>query len=447
MNYVCRFLGLVSLFLFIDLGVQAQEVSIKQVELSLIDITSSKRDKRDSQGKVYPAISVELPIAEGITFKEAIDVETRTGGYMVFVPAFTKQLTILRSNKVLCQVPFSQWGIQQLEPNNTYRVVLAVKLELDKVFKVEPATATVKVNGIYVPLDDKGMGTFACDVNKIYRYEITAPGYKSYSKSFIIGPDDDKIEPINVALERQTVPVRFYCNARNFDILLNNEFFASVGHDEEIELPEGNWNLQIVADGYETYSQFVRIAKGIEPIRVALKSSNEVSKKLRPRFSLYVGGGVAFPTEMRTNMNKENVSAYPIRVGIDADFYLNRFFTLRPGAEFMPLEGDKMKQDDKTPYLVNFFVLANCNMPLGQFNRHHFSVGAGPLVGYSRMLSENGETSSKGDESILVYGGRTEARFTINHFIFGMNIDYLRCKQAIGGKGLISLMLHTGYKF
>ena len=60
MNNVWRFIGLVSLALFIHLGAQAQEVSIKQVQQAMNDLTSSKRDLKDAQGKVCPAVSVQL---------------------------------------------------------------------------------------------------------------------------------------------------------------------------------------------------------------------------------------------------------------------------------------------------------------------------------------------------------------------------------------------------
>ena len=449
MNNVWRFIGLVSLALFIHLGVQAQEVSIKRVQLDMNNTTSSKRDLKDAQGKVCPAVSVQLSIEEGISFREAVQVEPKTGGYTVFVPAYTKQLTVLRADTVLCQVLFPQWDIQQLEPNNTYRVELAIKLDLDKVFKVEPATAQVTVDGVNVPLDKEGVGSFSCEVNKMYNYTISAPGYESFSDAFMIAPEDERVDPINVSLERQTVPVRFACNAKEFEVLLDNESWGLVGSDEAIELPAGDWELRIVADGYEAFAQSVHIEEGAAPIQVALKNSNEVSKKLRPRVSFYAGGGVGFPIEKRTEMNKDNVTAYPVRIGLDIDMFVSRFFTIRPGLEFMALLGDKMKRDDKTPYSVNVSLLANFNAPLGKFNRHHFSIGVGPIIGWAGLLDEekNTTTNSEDEDSKLLYGGRAEARVTINHFIFGMNIDYLRCDYTIGGKGMIAPMLHIGYKF
>lgn len=449
MNNVLRFIGLVSLALFIHLGVQAQEVSIKQVQQDMKNPTSSKKNLKDAQGKVCPAVIVQLLIDEGISFPEAEEVESETGSYKVFVPAYTKQLTVLRADTVLCQVLFPQWGIQQLEPNNTYRVELAIKQDLDKVFKVEPATAQVTVNGVDVPLDKEGVGTFACEVNQMYNYTISAPGYESKLGDFIIAPDADRVEPINVSLERQTVPVRFACNAKEFEVLLDNESWGLVSNDEAIELPVGDWELRIVADGYEAFMQSVHIEEGAAPIQVALKSSNEVSKKLRPRMSFYAGGGVGFPIEKRTEMNKDNVTAYPVRVGLDMDVFVSRFFIIRPGLEFMALLGDKMKRDDKTPYSFNFNLLANFNAPLGKFNRHHFSIGVGPIIGWGGLLDEekNTTTNSEEEDSKLLYGGRAEARITINHFIFGMNIDYLRCDYTIGGKGMIAPMLHIGYKF
>lgn len=448
MNNVCRFIGLL-VCLFIHLGLHAQEVSIKQVQHVANDLTSSKRDLKDSQGKVCPAVLVQLSIDEGIFFCEGVKVEPKTGGYTVFVPAYTKQLTVMQADTVLCEVIFPKWDIMQLEPNNTYSVELAVKLNLDKVFKVEPATARVEVNGEQVPLDAEGVGAFSCEVNKMYNYTISAPGYEVFSDAFMISPEDESLEPINISLERQTVPVRFYCNAKEFEVLLDNESWGLVGNDEEIELPVGNWDLRIVADGYEAKSQQVSITNGIAPIRVALQSSDQVSKKLRSRWSLFVGGGVGFPIEQRTHMNKDNVNAYPVRIGFDWDIFVNRFFTIRPGIEYMALLGDQMKQDDRTPYSLNLSVLANFNAPLGKFNRHHISVGIGPLVGFAGWLKddENASSSTDDEQSKVLYGGRVEARVTLNHIIFGMNIDYMRCDYTIGGKGLIAPMLHVGYKF
>ena len=148
-------------------------------------------------------------------------------------------------------------------------------------------------------------------------------------------------------------------------------------------------------------------------------------------------------------MNKDNVNAYPVRIGVDWDIFVNRFFTIRPGIECMALLGDQMKQDDRTPYSLNLSVLANFNAPLGKFNRHHISVGIGPLVGFAGWLKgdENASSSTDDELSEVLYGGRVEARVTLNHIIFGMNIDYMRCDNTIGGKGLIAPMLHVGYKF
>ncbi len=444
-----RFIGLLNLFLFIHPELQAQEVSIKQVRQETNDLTSSKRDLKDAQGKVCPAVLVQLSMDEGISFREAVKVESRTGGYTVFVPAYTKRLTVLKAGDVLCEVQFPQWDIAQLEPNNTYSVELSVKLDLDKVFRVEPASAKVEVNEINVPLDKDGVGTFPCEINQMYNYTISAPGYESFSDAFMISSEDDRVDPINISLERQTVPVRFYCNAKEFEVLLDNESWGLIGNDEEIDLPVGNWDLRIVADGYETQSQQVSIMEEAAPIRVALKSSNQVSNKLRPRASLFVGGGVGFPIEQRTHMNKDNVTAYPVRFGVDEDFFVNRFFTIRPGLEFMALLGGEMEQEEATPYSINVFVLANFNAPLGKFNRHHISVGIGPLIGYADWLHEKDKSAPSTDDELskVLYGGRVEARITLNHFIFGMNIDYMRCEHTIGGKGLIAPMLHVGYKF
>ena len=449
MNNICRFISLLSLFFLIHLGLHAQELSIKQVLHVPNDLTSSKRDLKDAEGKVCPAVLVQLSIEDDISFREAVNVESRTGGYTVFVPAYTKRLTVLKADSILCEVQFPQWNITQLEPNNTYSVDFSISLDLDKIFRVEPAFAKVEVNGINVPLDKNGMGVFPCEVNQMYSYTISAPGYEPFSDAFMILPEDECVDPINIFLEKETVPVRFYCNAKEFEVLLDNESWGLVRNGERIDLPLGNWILRMVADGYEEQSRKVSITKETTRISVALESSNQVSNKLRPRTSLFVSGGAGIPFEQRKNLNEENITTYPVRIGLDIDFFVSRFFTLRPGLEFMALLGEEMEIEDATPYSVNLSVLANFNVPLGKFNRHHFSIGLGPLLGLSGWLQDDKSASPSTDNELgkVLYGGRAEARITLNHFIIGINIDYMRCENIIDGDGLIAPMLHMGYKF
>ena len=180
------------------------------------------------------------------------------------------------------------------------------------------------------------------------------------------------------------------------------------------------------------------------------KTSNDVSKKLRSRVSLYVGGGLAFDFNSNTEMNKDNLRGYPIRIGIDYEKYIKRWFTFRPALEFTYFCGSDMKINDESPFMVDVPLIFSFNLPLGKFNRHHFSIGAGPMFGYASFKNSDNESNSESEENDhdILTGGRLEARCTINHFILGINIDYqYYIKKAISEKGLLVPMISMGYKF
>lgn len=80
----------------------AQNIEVKRVEVSALDYTSSKKDLKDKLGKVCPAIKVQVPGLDNLTFKEAQgEVYFNAGEYTLFVPSDTRQLTIMNGEKPL----------------------------------------------------------------------------------------------------------------------------------------------------------------------------------------------------------------------------------------------------------------------------------------------------------------------------------------------------------
>ena len=128
---------------------------------------------------------------------------------------------------------------------------------------------------------------------------------------------------------------------------------------------------------------------------------------------------------------------------------MKRWLTFRFGIEAMFLCGNDIQVDDKTPFIMDFPLMFSMNAPLGKFNRNHFSIGLGPVIGFASLLDnkENNTSSSDKDENYLLLGGRLEARFSFNHFILGVNVDYLNTEKVIGGDGIIAPMVSLGYKF
>ena len=426
-----------------------QKVTIKEVKFVASDITASKYERKDAAGNICAAVKVQIPTVTGIQFSNKVgDVQHSSGEYIVYVSPGIKTLTIADDNASLCVVDFEKVGIE-VTSKCTYQVVLTQEQALNKVFKIEPITATLSVNGQIVALGEDGVGSVECEVGKIYNYTISASGYETIEDAFMVSPEDETVEPINVTLERKMAMVKFQANVDNVEVLLDDESWGVVDNGQQIELPVGTWNVRLVADKYDDWMSKVIVTEQSNVINASLKKSEDVSKKLRSRTSFYLGGGFAFPLESRTEMNKENVKGYPVRLGLDFETYMKRWLTFRIGIEAMALCGNDIQIDDKTPFSVNIPLVFSINAPLGKFNRNHFSVGLGPVIGYASLLDdeENSSNSSSDEDKGLLLGGRLEARFSFNHFILGVNVDFLNSEKVIGGDGIIAPMVSLGYKF
>ena len=426
-----------------------QKVTIKDVKFAASDITASKYERKDAAGNICAVVKVQIPTVTGIQFSNKIgNVQHSSGEYLVYVSPGIKTLTISDDNATLCVVDFEKAGIE-VTSKCTYQVILTQEQALNKVFKIEPITATLSVNGQMVALGEDGVGSVECEVGKMYNYTISASGYETIEDAFMISPEDETVEPINITLEREMTMVKFQTNVDNVEVLLDDESWGVVDNGQQIELPVGTWNVRLVADKYDDWMSKVTVTEQSNVINASLKKSEDVSKKLRSRTSFYVGGGFAFPLESRTDMNKENVKGYPVRLGLDFETYMKRWLTFRIGVEAMVLCGNDIQIDDKTPFSVNIPLVFSINAPLGKFNRNHFSVGLGPVIGYASLLDdeENSSSSSSDEDKGLLLGGRVEARFSFNHFILGVNVDYLNSEKVIGGDGIIAPMVSLGYKF
>lgn len=456
MNSITRFFLILILFCIPSMQIFSQNITVEKIQQLNSDFTASKYARKDAQGKNCAVIKIALPSITNISFKGNVgDVKNNAGEYLVYVSPETKNLTLLKGNISACVIDFTQAGIN-IQSKHTYQVILNVEQTRDMVFHITPASATVTVNGEKLLLDNDGIGKITCKPDQMYNYTITAPNYKTIEDAFMIGNDEEDIEPINVALEHKMGQVVFNNNVKEFELFINNESFGQIKSGKQIEVPVGSCNVRIVAEKYEDWFKTIQITENGSAIEVRMEKSNDVSNKLRSRASLFAGGGLAFDFNSSTEMNKDNLRGYPIRIGIDYEKFIKRWFTFRPAIEFTYFCGPNMEIDDVSPFAIDIPLIFSFNIPLGKFNRNHFSIGAGPMFGYASFTkdSENNDNSKSTEENDndenndFLAGGRIEARVTVNHFVLGFNIDYqYYIKQKIAENGLLVPMITMGYKF
>lgn len=444
-----------------------QNVSVKEIKELTNDFSASKHERKDANGKSCALVKIAIPSLQNVTFDCNVgDVYNNAGEYSVYVAPGTKFMTISSNGKRLCTVSFINARLE-IQSKHTYQVVLDIEQTRDMVFHVEPADASVMVGNTKVPLNAEGIGKFTCKPDQLYEYTISAPNYESYNDAFMITSEDDAEEPINISLERKMGYVTFDCNAKEFEVLVDNESQGTIKKGESLSLPVGYCELRIVSDKYEDWTDRYYVSSVPSKLTVKMKKSNDVSNDMRTLTNIYIGGGMSFDFNPKIEMEKNNLRGYPIRAGIDFEFFTRPWFIIRPGFEITAYTGKDMKVNDKMPFELGVPVMFCLNAPMGRFNRHHFSIGAGIVGGYTFLDlngdKKNDETESEknpdqgegnlipdvgGDKSDYFAGLRVDARFSFNRIMVGLTLDYkYYLLRSFANNGLLSPTLTIGYKF
>lgn len=446
------------------LNLYAQDIAVKEIKELGTDFTASKFERKDHFGKSCAVIKIALPSLEGITFSNHIgEVTNKSGEYVVYVSPGTTSLCIFQDEEPICLVDFTQSNLE-IQSKHTYRVVLNVEQTREMVFHILPVDACLTVNGKVIDLDEDGMGKIVCEPETMYNYTIEAPDYISVEDAFMLDPEEGTLEPINISLDHKMGNVVFNSNVKEFEVIANNESYGIIRNGKSIQLPYGKNTVRIISDQHEDWIKDVYVKDKNSTVTVEMEKSNDVSNKLRSRTSLFVGGGFAFDFNKSIDMSNQDLRGYPIRAGLDYERFIKRWFTFRTGVGVSVLTGKDLKVNKKSPISLDIPLLFSLNIPLGKLNRHHFSIGLGPVIGYV-FLDDDDETTESTDtenttdnttEAIegilnkfdLIAGGRVEARFTLNHFILSGGIDYhYYIKRAIAKNGMLIPMVTIGYKF
>ncbi len=439
----------VVLFLLIGtLNLSAQNISVKEVKEQAMDITASKYERTDQAGKSCAVIKVALPSLGNLTFAPSVGETTyKSGQYVVYVSEGTTSLTVKRDDASVCVIDFRKYGLD-ITSKHTYMAVLEVEQTREVVFNVQPADAVLTVNGESVELDGNGVAKFTCEPNVMYNYTIHANNYETVEDGFMLDPDEGYLEPVNVKLEPKMSDVVFKGNVDEVEVVVNNVSYGTISNGSSINLPYGANDIRIVAEKYEDWNQIVSIDRETSLVSFEMQKADDVSKKLRTRTSIYAGSGFIFDFNKKMDMDKEDLVGYPIKVGVDLEKFITRWFTFRYGLEAMFYIGDELKINDKSPISVNVPLIFSLNAPLGKLNRNHFSVGLGPVLGYA-FVGEGEEDSNEDTENYdIIGGGRLEARFTINHFILTAGLEYqYHIMQQMSEKGFLVPSITVGYKF
>ena len=142
-------LSILFLMLFVALGVQAQEMKVKDVSPDGSDLSASTQSRLDKNGNPCALVKVQMP-SEGATFDGNIipPVEFIGGEYWVYMTKGSHLLKIMHPECNPLMLDLRDHGVKGVEPKVTY--VIVVQMPVTSV----PVTITTQVEGTTATLDD-----------------------------------------------------------------------------------------------------------------------------------------------------------------------------------------------------------------------------------------------------------------------------------------------------
>ena len=177
------FLSFVLLFAAISSAL-AQELTVKSFKLAGSDLTAQTQSRKDLNDRNCALIKVGIGL-QGVQFEGGImgNVENKTGEYWVYMPQGNRQLKVKHTNYVPVMVTFADYGVEKLESNRTYELIITasgstqVAQKQRLTIRYSPSSATVLVDNKMVK-GTNGVAQTTLPVGQ-HSYIVFCDGYDS----------------------------------------------------------------------------------------------------------------------------------------------------------------------------------------------------------------------------------------------------------------------------
>ena len=176
-------LSIVLLFAAISSAI-AQKLTVESFKLASSDLTAQTQPRKDLNNRNCALIKVGLGL-QGVQFEGSIigNVENKTGEYWVYMPQGNRMLKVKHPNYAPVMVTFADYGVEKLESNRTYELVVTAsggaqaEQKQKLTIRYTPSSATVLVDNKMV----KGMNGVAQTTLPVgqHSYIVFCDGYDS----------------------------------------------------------------------------------------------------------------------------------------------------------------------------------------------------------------------------------------------------------------------------
>ena len=134
-------------------SVFAQKLTVESFKLAPNDLTAQTQPRKDLNNRNCALIKVGLGL-QGVQFEGNImgNVENKTGEYWVYMPQGNRMLKVKHANYAPVMVTFADYGVEKLESNRTYELVVTAsggaqaEQKQKLTIRYTPGSATVLVD-------------------------------------------------------------------------------------------------------------------------------------------------------------------------------------------------------------------------------------------------------------------------------------------------------------
>ena len=244
----------------------AQELTVKSFKLAENDISAQTQPRKDLNDRNCALVKVQfvgtISEVEGNVVKPLVKHDNENWVYM---PQGSRQLKILTQSYLPVMVTFADYGVEKLESNRTYVLILVKPSSQNEpvdaggnfyAISVQPRNAVVTIDGIQQNVSSDGEYSAMLPYG-IHTYKVEAGGYISKSGSFSVSSGE--MAPINVSLVSALATVSVTCPTPAVSLYVDK---MSVGNAPwSGSLREGMHLVEAKKNGYRSQRKTIQLSQ------------------------------------------------------------------------------------------------------------------------------------------------------------------------------------------
>ena len=257
------------LFLYFVLhafNICAQELTVKSFKLAENDISAQTQPRKDLNDRNCALVKIlyvgEIVDVEGNVVKPIVK---RSNEFWIYMPQNSRQIKIVARNYIPMMITFKDYGIEKLESNKTYVLILVKPSAQNEpvdaggnfyAISVQPRNAVVTIDGIQQNVSSDGEYSAMLPYGT-HTYKVEAGGYISKSGSFSVSSGD--MPPISVSLVSALATVSVTCPTPAVSLYVDKK---SVGNAPwSGSLREGMHLVEAKKNGYRSQQKTIQLSQ------------------------------------------------------------------------------------------------------------------------------------------------------------------------------------------